>query len=90
MATEAFQSPGARQTRSETDDLTLAIVEAVAAAKGVDPMTLDSNLAEQVDLDALAALYTTASQRPDTTWTVEFTVDGWTVTVRSDGDITVS
>lgn len=90
MVTEAFPNTGGRRAGTETDDLVVAVAEAVAAAEDIDPTALDAPLAEHVDFDALDSLYTSASERPETTWTVEFPVDGRTVTVRSDGDITVS
>lgn len=90
MAVKTVPDPSVQQTTTETEDLIVAIVEAVAADKGVDPMELDLQLAEQIDLDALATVYTSASQHPETTVTVKFTVDDCTVTVRNDGEITVS
>lgn len=90
MAAEPSRHPGVQQAKTETDDLVVAIVEAVAAAKDTDPVDLDARLAEKIDLDALATAYASASRHPDTKLTLEFTVDGCTVTVRSDGEIAVS
>lgn len=86
---EAVPSSGKQQAQTEEDDLILAIVEAVAAARDADPMTLDPSLIEQIDLDALTALYR-SSQDSDASLTVEFTVDGCTVTVCGDGEVTTS
>lgn len=82
-------SPSVQITDTDEEDLILAIIEAVAAAKGKDPTTLDLHLADQIALDELAALYA-HSERFDTTWTMEFPVDEYRVTVNSDGQITAS
>lgn len=68
----------------------IALAEAVAAAKGVDPVALDP-IGDQVDLDALDALLTSALGEAHTSVTVEFqgvrarVERGGTVTVRQSG-----
>lgn len=86
-AAEPPQDPDAQRPTPTGDDLVVDIVDALAAAKDVDPMALDLQLAEQIDLDAMEALCT--GTHPDDL-TVAFTVDGYTVTVRSGGHVTVT
>lgn len=65
------------------------VVQAVAAAKGVDPMQLQP-LYDVVDLDALDALFQrTADGAPATTGSVRFEYAGKTVVVHSDGSVHV-
>lgn len=86
-AVEAPLDPDAQRPRPTGDDLVVDIVDALAAAKDVDPTAEDLQLAGQIDLDAIVGLYT--GHHPDDL-TVEFTVDGHAVTVRGDGQVTVA
>lgn len=68
--------------------VTVAVVEAVAAAENVAPTELDP-LTEHVDLEALHKLLETSSRLSGGTTTVRTTIRGWNVFVRSDGMIRV-
>lgn len=73
---------------SPTDGVCLGIVEALAAATGRDATELPA-LQQQVDSDALESLLTTGTADDVDVVTVSFPYDGATVTVSSDGWITV-
>ncbi|MBX0322981.1 hypothetical protein EGH21_08065 [Halomicroarcula sp. F13] len=65
----------------------VAVVEAVAAAEGVEPTELRS-LSADIDLEAVDALF----ENDDTTGqahVLSYTVAGWNVFVRGDGAIRV-
>lgn len=66
------------------DPLSLRVVEAVAAFRGVDPLELDP-LAESIDADALNGLFSPVSA--GNTADISFTYEGVRVTVTSRGDI---
>ncbi|WP_284013613.1 HalOD1 output domain-containing protein [Halobaculum litoreum] len=57
--------------------LPVAVIEAIADARGVTPLELEFNLHDWIDADALNAL---SSLRSDD-WHFVFTVDGHRVTV---------
>ena len=63
----------------------VAIVEQLAAAKGVDPLQLQPPLHHATDTDALERVLESAGAD----LTVSFTYDGHTVHVRGDGTIMV-
>lgn len=63
------------------------VLEAVADARGTDPLELDRPLYDVVDPDALDALF--AADDGTDTLRVEFTYGGYRVTVRGDGQIGV-
>jgi len=63
----------------------LALVEAIADARGVDPLQLDFTLHDYIDNDALDSLI----DGPDGDWELEFTVVDHTLRVNSKGLITV-
>jgi len=65
--------------------LTLAVVDALAAAEHCAPQELDYSIHEYVDSDALSAL--TAMERA--TWELTFQVPGHEVIVTGDGRIYV-
>jgi hypothetical protein len=73
-------------TPGEIPSPSVAIVEAVAAANGVDPLDLDTMLAECVDPDALDALFEREWGRP---LELTFSFDEHLVTIRGDGTILV-
>lgn len=67
-----------------------AVVSAVAAEKGVDPLTLDS-LYAVIDPDALDALYREdGAGRSSSSVRVEFVYCGCDVVVDADGSVAVS
>lgn len=74
-------------------DIVREIIEAVAAAEGVDPMMLGSSLFEAVNVVAIEALFfdrTSQGQQRHCTGTVHFRYRGFRVTVTSDGQVTVA
>jgi len=64
--------------------ISLAVVEAVAAAEGVDPLDLPVPLATVVDTDALDALFRGKSGR------VSFDYFGYRISVDSDRTVAVA
>ncbi|NHN60789.1 MULTISPECIES: HalOD1 output domain-containing protein [Halorussus] len=78
---ETFHDTAGDASLSET------VIDAVAAAEGVDPTDADFELYEAVDLEALDALFERRSR--DGRWRFEFTIDGLLVTVDGDGRIAV-
>lgn len=88
------RGPGDRPDRvtveaGETDAITVAVVEVIAAVEGVDPVEVDVRLDEHVDPDALDALYRHARANDRAAWSLEFDLDGHAVTVESDGRVAV-
>ncbi|WP_121823112.1 HalOD1 output domain-containing protein [Halostella salina] len=63
----------------------LEVLEALAAAEGVEPHELDYSLQEHVDTDSLERL----AEMEDAEWTLTFSVPDHEVTVDSDGGILV-
>ncbi|MFB6096931.1 MAG: HalOD1 output domain-containing protein [Haloferacaceae archaeon] len=80
--------------RESHDDLTTVVVEAVAAAEGVDMMAIrDPSLYEIVDTSAIEDSFfgaTVAGERRDSVGVVHFEYRGHRVTVRSDGWVLVA
>jgi hypothetical protein len=66
-----------------------SIVETVADEVGVSPAVLDPPLFEAIDTDALEAVLTSGERRSGPPVTVTFEYAGFTVTVTSDGDVTL-
>ncbi|MFC7135536.1 HalOD1 output domain-containing protein [Halobaculum litoreum] len=81
-------SQDATVVRTAGDDACRAVIDAVAAARGVRPIDLDTPLYEAVDPDALRALFP-ADGRPSAT-TVEFAWTDCLVTVADGGRVTVT
>ena len=78
-----------RQTR-RTNRASIEVVEAVAAAAGVQPDELDRPLADVIDPDALDQLFDPSLEgagRAGTTVTFDYA--GYTVTVRSGESVVV-
>lgn len=71
-----------------TDDLVVAILDAVADAAGVDPSELDQPLYEAIDPDALSNLFHTLDG--STEGYVAFSYHGYRVIAYSDGSVQVS
>lgn len=73
-----------------TEDLDCRIVEAVAAARGVEPLELDDRLYDVIDPDAIAKLFSTGGRRgPPVRGRVSFTLDRCQVTVHDDLSVDV-
>lgn len=88
------RGPGDRPYRvivdaGETDAVTVAVVETIAAIEGVDPVEVETRLDDHVDPDALDALYRHARANDRASWSFEFDVGGHAVTLESDGWISV-
>ena len=64
----------------------VAVIDAVAAAEGVDPTELDP-LSGEIDLEALDRLLLNSA--PDTCGVLRLCLAGWNVFVSGDGRITV-
>lgn len=74
-------------------DLVMEIVEAVAAAEGIETRTLGSSLFEAVNVTAIEAVFFERSilgQQRHCTGTVQFRYRGFRVTVTSDGQVIVA
>ncbi|WP_436930356.1 HalOD1 output domain-containing protein [Halosimplex halobium] len=69
-------------------DLSIAVVEAVAEAKGVAPTEMEETLYDAVDPDALDRLFTDR-ETGELAGRVVFELDAHEVTVQSNGDILV-
>lgn len=65
-----------------------AVVEVVASASNRDPMSIEP-LYDAIDPDALDTIVADAETRADGDVTVEFTFDGYEVTVSTDGSVLV-
>lgn len=68
----------------------VAVIEAVAAVEGVRPIDVDLQLYDYLDLEALDALFDHSRRKGEGTWTMEFSVDGYEVTVRDDGVVSIA
>lgn len=71
--------------RLDPDSVCLAIVEAIAEAERIDPLDLGYSLGDHVDTDAIEAM--TAHRGGE--WVLQFWVPDHTITVDSDGFVTV-
>ena len=76
---------GVYRRRVQGQSLSIAIVEAVADARGEDPTSASFVLADHVDPDALDALY----DGPSEAWEFEFALEGHAVHVASEGIVSV-
>lgn len=73
-----------------SEDLTTAIVFAVAAARDIDPVDIDAKLYDIIDASALKSLFNISmEQNGPMKSSVEFRFLDTEVTVRSDGRIQV-
>lgn len=68
-------------------ELSGTVIEAVAAAEGVDPTDCDLELYEAVDLEALDMLFERRSR--DGRWRFEFSIGDHLVVVEGDGTVTI-
>lgn len=62
------------------------VLEAIAQAEETDPLDIHRRLYEVVDSDALETLIRTT----DSALTVEFTYNGYNVTVQQDGEVYIN
>lgn len=69
------------------DSVSLTVIEALAEARGVRPMDIDTPLYDAVDPEALDALFDTDDAT--TSARVVFEIDEFEVTVTSDEDVFV-
>lgn len=83
-----FESVSTRRySVAPEEPLDVAVVYAVAASKGVDPVGLGEPLNDAIDADALRQLFASAGD----SLTARFTLDGCEVTVADGGsDVIVS
>ena len=72
-----------------TGSITAAVVEAVAAAEGVEPVDLDVPLYSAIDPDALDRLFRSAPADNGIIGRITFTYAGYDVTVQATGDVRV-
>lgn len=87
-ATEQLGSHHVQADPDSEEPLSTVVVEALAAATGEDPTSIDFHLYDAVDFEALDALYRHA-QESGGTWQMEFTVEGFDVVAHSDGRVSV-
>ncbi|WP_415381223.1 HalOD1 output domain-containing protein [Halosimplex sp. TS25] len=73
--------------RSPETDLSVAVIESLAEAKGVAPIDIEQPLYDVVDPDALDRLFTDGEG--SVAGRVVFDFDAHEITVHSDGDILV-
>lgn len=74
----------------ESTSVGTEIVERIAAREGVDPVDLDVLLYEVIDADALEALTNdTGDHQTQATLRVEFTYNGYAVTVGGRGRVII-
>ena len=73
----------------EHSSVVVGIVEALEAATGIDYEDLEVSLYEAIDPEALESMYRHARESDGVSWTFEFTADGFEITVRHDGRVTV-
>jgi len=79
--------PVHRRAGSDSGAVSLAVVEALAEARGVSPLELDPPLFDAVDPEALDGLFAASDAISD--GRVVFTVDDHEVTVTADDDVYV-
>ena len=66
------------------------IVERVAEREGTDPVALDPPLHSVIDTDALTSLFIGGGRENDSETVVQFTYQGYQVTVDSSESVSVS
>jgi hypothetical protein len=75
--------------KAEYETIDAAIVRALAAAEDEDPTEVDVCLYDHLNPDALDGLYDSTDPE-GTGWRFEFAAEGYDVTVRSDGRVSVT
>lgn len=88
-ATESDSQPVKEDACSSGDELAVSLVEALAATREENPLETDLRLSEYIEPEALDALLSHAAATTDADWTLEFTVDGEQVCVKSDGSVEI-
>lgn len=73
---------------AHSESVSVAVVNAVADARGVDPLNLGP-LHDAVDPDALDAIFSSTGATEWTDVQVTFRLDGTEVTVRGTGEVVV-
>jgi hypothetical protein len=73
-----------------SDDISRAVVEAVAEAEGVDSVELTPPLYEAVDPDALNRLFAATPSAGRMEGRVSFRYNGYEVTVWGDGYVSIA
>lgn len=86
-ATETYRSRKGDSTFEK--ELTVSLVEKIAFARGEAPMETAIRLHEHTDTEALDRLLAHAETAENAQWVFEFTVDEFTVTVDSDGEVEI-
>lgn len=71
------------------DPVSMAVVEAVAAREGVDPVELSPPLNDAIDPDALDSLFSSRADESAGIESLQFEFCGYTVTLSGDGDVTL-
>lgn len=79
----------AQTTTADTNNISQAVVETVAEAKGVNPLELTTPLYEVIDPDALDHLFATASTDGRMDGKITFDYSGYEVTVWGSGYVVV-
>jgi hypothetical protein len=74
--------------RDRETDLSIAVIEAIAEAKGIEPTELEATLYDAVDPDALDRLFTDRGDEA-LAGRVVFDLGAHEVTVQSNGDVLV-
>ena len=84
--------PNTRREANTSDTLaSLSVVEAVAAAEDVEPVTLEPPLFRVIDPTALDRLFADGHDgRARPSGTVEFEYHGYDVSVRADGTVSLA
>lgn len=82
-------APGTVRTVRRSDHVTEAVVDAVAEAKGVDPLELEP-LYTVVDPDALNNMFRPAVGSASSALELSFSMEGCEVVVRGDGEVAVT
>lgn len=75
----------------DTERVCVAVVNAVADAKGVSPVDVSPPLYDAIDLDGLEAFVASMTRGPgESAGRVEFSYSGYEVTVAGDGLVSVT
>lgn len=76
---------------SDDENVSEAVITAVADAKGVSPMDVTPPLYDVVDPDALEAIVASMTRGPDeSAGRVEFSYGGYAITVTCEGQVSVT
>lgn len=79
------------ETATGTDDLSTAVIQAIADHEGVRAEDLERPLYDAIDPEALNRLFPSRENAPEPSpGTVSFSYNGYDVHVTSEGDVSVS